>query len=415
VTDATGKPDATDATDEDATDVVLTASPVDAADAPTARLLVIDDHVPNIDRGSGEPRMGCLLDSLTKGWSRVQVTFLARDASRAEHYAPAFEARGIEVVYDKAPWSEWFASRRGQFDAVLVSRPHNFEWIRTSLDRTQPQAVRLFDAESLFFRRIERTIPYLDAAQRPVMRGELERHRALEVNGIGWADVVLAVSDDAARVAAAIAPDTPTVIVRHAVATPAHVRPFAEREGMVFYGGFAAGVGGPNEDAAVVAVNDVMPLVRPHVDCRMRIVGADPTPVVRSLANADVEVVGSVEDPIAWLQQARVHVAPLRFGAGLKLRFVDTMAAGLPFVTSTIGAEDLGLPDDLVDVLVADDIARQAQLAVRLYQDEALWSDVSEQLRVLARDRYSFDAFDASVLEVMLHAGLAPDRLRAPA
>jgi glycosyltransferase involved in cell wall biosynthesis len=387
---------------------------VDAGAAPPARLLVIDDHVPNVDRGTGEPRMGRLLESLARHWTRVQVTFLARDEARAEQYAPAFEALGIEVVYAMPSWPDWFAARRGQFDAVLVSRPHNFEWIRPWVDKTQPQAVRMFDAESLFVRRLERTLPYVDAPARPVVRAQLDRDRGLEANGIGWADVVLAVSDDAANVARAIAPGTPTVIVRHAVDQPDRVPPFGEREGMVFYGGFVAGPGGPNEDAAIVAVEQVLPLIRPHVSDTFRIIGADPTEAVRSLASDEVEVVGLVPDPGEWLQRARVHLSPLRFGAGLKLRFVDTMAAGLPFVTSTIGAEDLGLSDALASVLVADGVAEQAKLAIRLATDESLWTDVSEQLRALARARYSFEAFDASVLEAMLHAGLPPDRLRSP-
>jgi glycosyltransferase involved in cell wall biosynthesis len=380
---------------------------------PIGELLVVDDHVPNIDRGSGEPRMGCLLDALAHGWSRVAITFVARDEARAEQYAPAFRARGIEVVYAEPDWPAWFASRRGRYDAVLVSRPHNLAWVRPMLDATQGRAVRIFDAESLFFRRIERTIPYLDATQRPVFRAELDIQRAQEANGIGWADIVLAVSDDAANVARAIAPDTPAVVVRHAVPFPESVPGHADRQGMVFFGGFAAGPGGPNEDAVVVAVQEVMPHVWAQAPGAFQIVGADPTPVVQALASDDVTVVGLVPDPGEWLQRARVHVSPLRFGAGLKLRFVDTMAAGLPFVTTTIGAEDLGLSPALTSLLVSDDPAELAELAVRLDRDEALWTDVSEQLRALARDRYSFETFRASVRVAMLLAGFPPDRLLA--
>jgi glycosyltransferase involved in cell wall biosynthesis len=386
-----------------------------AGDACIGELLVIDDHVPNIDRGSGEPRMGCLLDALADGWSRVRTTFVARDESRAEQYAPAFRARGIEVVYAEPDWPAWFASRRGRYDAVLVSRPHNLAWVRPMLDATQGRAVRIFDAESLFFRRIERTIPYLDATQRPVFRAELDIQRAQEANGIGWADVVLAVSDDAAHVARAIAPDTPTVLVRHAVPFPDAVPGYADREGMVFFGGFAAGPGGPNEDAVVVAVRDVMPHVWAHAPGAFQVIGADPTPVVQALASDDVAIVGLVPDPGEWLQRARVHVSPLRFGAGLKLRFVDTMAAGLPFVTTTIGAEDLGLSPELTRLLVADEMAELAELARRLDGDASLWTDVSAQLRAIARARYSFAAFGASVHDAMLRVGLPPDRLLARA
>jgi len=158
-------------------------------------------------------------------------------------------------------------------------------------------------------------------------------------------------------------------------------------------------------------VREVMPHVWAHAPGAFQVVGADPTPVVRALASDDVIIVGLVPDPGEWLQRARVHVSPLRFGAGLKLRFVDTMAAGLPFVTTTIGAEDLGLSPELTRLLVADGMVELAELALRLDRDEALWTDVSAQLRAIARDRYSFAAFGASVHDAMLHAGFPPDRL----
>ena len=99
-------------------------------------------------------------------------------------------------------------------------------------------------------------------------------------------------------------------------------------------------------------------------DLGLEIVGANPTPLVRELQGPRVEVVGFVPDPIERLARARVHVHPLRFGAGIKLKLIDTMAAGLPFVTTPTGAEGLGL-GELEDVLVAEDDADLARLALR--------------------------------------------------
>src|SRR5262249_13582731 len=119
---------------------------------------------------------------------------------------------------------------------------------------------------------------------------------------------------------------------------------FATRRDLVFFGGFLAGEGSPNEDAVVYLVEEVMPRLWKHEPAlKLHVVGADPTSAVRSLDGGLVHVVGHVDDPRPWLDRTLVHVAPMRFGSGLKLRLVETMAAGQPLVTSSVGAEGLGL------------------------------------------------------------------------
>ena len=72
------------------------------------------------------------------------------------------------------------------------------------------------------------------------------------------------------------------------------------------------------------------------------------------------------------MKSARVCLAPLRFGAGIKGKLADAMLAGTPSVTTSIGAESMH--DDLPwPGLIADDAQAFADDAVQLYQDSALW------------------------------------------
>jgi hypothetical protein len=70
-------------------------------------------------------------------------------------------------------------------------------------------------------------------------------------------------------------------------------------------------------------------------------------------------------------------VAPLRYGAGLKGKIVTAMAHGLPVITTTIGAEGMGLTDG-VDVLIADEPTDIAAAIERLNVDDDLWSALSK-------------------------------------
>jgi glycosyltransferase involved in cell wall biosynthesis len=116
-----------------------------------------------------------------------------------------------------------------------------------------------------------------------------------------------------------------------------------------------------------------------------------------------------VPDPLERLARARVHLHPLRFGAGIKLKLIDTMAAGTPFVTTPTGAEGLGL-GELETVLVAEADADLTQLALRLFRDRALWERVQTDLLRIARERFGRQEFRRTLVSAFMDVGVAPPR-----
>jgi GT2 family glycosyltransferase len=360
------------------------------------RILVIDDRVPHHDRGSGDPRMAKLLAELASLWPAARVTLLAATPPNAERYAAPLLEHGIEVACADERFDLWLERRRYHYSVVLVSRASNIERFEQHLRRTQPQATRIYDVEALAFRRSERLDNELTT-----------RLRELEQQGIVGADVVLCVSEEEA----AFARERTTAPVH---VLPSYTQPIAEppgfegRQGVVFFGGFMAGPGGPNEDAAVWLVDEVMPLLWEAIpNLPLAIVGADPTPAVRALHRPLVDVVGFVPDPVERLSRVRVHVHPLRLGAGIKLKLIDTMAAGLPFVTTPVGAEGLGL-GDLEDVLVAERPANLARLALELYRDPKLWERVQAELLELVERHFGRARFRRTLVDAFAQVGVAP-------
>jgi GT2 family glycosyltransferase len=370
-------------------------------------ILMIDDRVPHSDRGSGDPRSALLLRQLAALWPRARVTLIAFDAARAEHYARPLWAEGIEVVWGQ-DWAEWFEERRYHYSVVIVCRPDNHERFDAMVRHTQPQARRIYDAESLYFRRMERRVALSSSpSERAVLDEEARRMRDIEAAAVRGADLVVCVTEEERRVVESLAPGAATVVLPYVVDADSNPPGFNERSGLLFFGGFMAGPGSPNEDGARVAAEEVLPRLR-HVDpsINLVIVGADPTADVMALAGPAVQVVGAVDDPRDWLGRARVHLAPLRFGAGIKLKLLDSMAAGLPFVTTPVGAEGLGL-GVLARVVVGEDPSELAHLTRRLYGDPDLWSEVSAALIDRAKS-FGVAPFRLSLAEAMAHLGLAP-------
>ena len=202
-----------------------------------------------------------------------------------------------------------------------------------------------------------------------------EALRQLELAMIRAADLTLVVTDAERAQVERDVPGASVLLMPTIHDVEPHVPPPEGRSGILFVGGFEHP---PNSDAAIRLVKEVMPAVwRELGDIRVTIVGSTPPPEVQALASSLVDVTGRVEDLQPLLDNARLMVAPLRYGAGMKGKITQALAAGLPVVTTPIGAE--GLEGDEGDecLLVAEDSRELASHALRAYRDDELWRRLS--------------------------------------
>ena len=152
----------------------------------------------------------------------------------------------------------------------------------------------------------------------------------------------------------------------------------------------------PNEDAAEHFARDVMPAVRSRIpDATFWIVGADPSPRVRNLANiAGVNVTGTVADIRPWIWSAAVYASPLRFGLGVKNKILEAMACGAAIVATTRSLSGTPLVDGR-DAMVADDDTKFADAVVRVLSDSELRNSLAREARRKAEVEYSWDSISA--------------------
>ena len=121
---------------------------------------------------------------------------------------------------------------------------------------------------------------------------------------------------------------------------------FASREGFTTIGTFYHP---PNVDAVRWLAAEVWPKIRESLpDATMRVYGAYPTEAVKQLhkPKEGFLVLGFAESVAAAMDESRVLLAPLRFGAGIKGKIVDAWMHGLPVVTTPIGAEGMRPGED---------------------------------------------------------------------
>lgn len=150
----------------------------------------------------------------------------------------------------------------------------------------------------------------------------------------------------------------------------------------------------PNVEAAVSFARNLWPTLRARLPgSSLAIVGANPAAPVRALASEPgVTVTGTVPDIRPWYGDALAAVVPLRTGGGTRLKILEAMAAGVPVVSSSLGAEGLAVTPGR-DLLISepDDLASWADNLNTLMESPARWDEIRDSGLRLARDRYDWE------------------------
>jgi glycosyltransferase involved in cell wall biosynthesis len=150
----------------------------------------------------------------------------------------------------------------------------------------------------------------------------------------------------------------------------------------------------PNVDAIEYFLAEVLPLIRAEVPgARFTIAGRSPDPRVLKAVEgiANVRVTGKVEDMRPFLWGAKISVVPIRIGGGTRLKIYECMAAGVPVVSTTVGAEGLRYEDG-DDIVIADDPASIASACVRLLNDDGARRALANNALKRAEREFSWEA-----------------------
>ena len=339
-------------------------------------VLVIDHGVPTPDRDSGSLRMWHLLQGLLSLGCRL--SFLPDDGQPTEPYTSQLQEVGIEVLVGDFQLPQRIAALRDRLALVVASRPYVAARYVHVIREHAPNALLAYDTVDLHFLREERRGRQMGGSAAQVAAG----FRELELALCRATDVTLVVSDAERQHLAEVAPEVAIEVVPNANEISGEVPGPEGRSGLLFVGGFQHL---PNVDAALYLAGEVMPRVwRERPEVVLTLAGSAVTPEIEALASDRIEVAGWVEDLGPMLRQSVALAAPLRYGAGMKGKVTQSLAAGLPVVTTTTGAEGLHATDG-IELQIADDPEDFAQRILMVHRDPEAWLEQSAHGRALAR------------------------------
>jgi O-antigen biosynthesis protein len=379
-------------------------------------ILYIDDTIPVRMIGSGFVRSNDLIRTMRRLGFHMTVFSLA--PPRAGPATIACEIPDDVELAETCGLSElpgFLAQRAHGFDFVWIARTHNLDAVRPALEKSFARLPRkplvILDTEAIAStRNAVRALLFKQAFN---VVAEVRR----EFRNAAFCERMVAVSGTEAETLRALG--VPNVhVIGHSLAPARTETPFFERTGMLFIGAIHE-QGSPNYDALSWFVEEVLPLVDQQLTWETRLSVAGYTgpgiDLSRWQRHPRITLRGPVADPAALYASHRIFVAPTRFAAGLPYKLHEAAAFGLPAVTTTLLAGQLGWTSD--QHLLAASCTEPAEFAahvVRLYRDEPLW----HRLRDAALDRLSQDASPArfeAALSRVFRTGIQIDREAAEA
>ncbi len=364
------------------------------------KLLILGLTWPEPNATAAGVRMMQLIQVFLKaGWELTFASTAGRNSNGAD-----LDALGIKVqrirINDEA--FDVFLEAL-QPDMVLFDRFITEEQFGWRVAEIVPTALRLLDTEDLHSLRIAR-------------KQALEQQKTFHIGG--W----LGLEETKRELASIYRSDLSLIISKHEMQLLEELKvprelllylpiwseadydafsrnfPFTSRKGFIFIGN---GKHQPNYDAILYLREHIWPLIRKMLPtATVAVYGAYFTKELRSQHAPELgfHIKGYTEDAHWAMQQARINLVPLRYGAGLKGKLLLALENGTPSITTSIGAEGL-LEKASERETVLDEPEAFARKAVSLYQNQKEWAILQRRGFDVLTEQFNGPHYEKALLD----------------
>ena len=299
--------------------------------SPRPRWLIVSPEVPRFDHAGGDRR---LLEILRVVARHCDVHLMALQPRQDDDapYERHLQEIGVHIV-GRGVRAGISALVKQRYDVVFFEFYYTTNRLLRVTRNVQPHAVVMVDSVDLHYLREREAVRLGSLKEAIAASTELE-----ELDAYRKADLTIAVSFAEQAVLQGLGIRSVEVIPIIMDIVERSQRP--REPGLLFVGGFRHV---PNVMAVEWFHRDVWPLVRARVPAaKWTIAGSKVPPAIRALDGRDgIDVLGFVPSTAPLLEAAEVSIAPLTYGAGMKSKVCEALAAGVPVVTTTWGAQGL--------------------------------------------------------------------------
>lgn len=147
-----------------------------------------------------------------------------------------------------------------------------------------------------------------------------------------------------------------------------------------------------NVDGLLWFFESIWPKIKAiHHDLHFYVVGGNADPRLLDAAKTleGVEFTGFVDELEPYFQKARLFMAPLRFGSGIKVKVLNAMSRGMPTITTSVGSEGL-IAEHMKHLSITDDADDMVSAIDRLLTDKEKWQEMERESRKLVTEHYTW-------------------------
>jgi len=347
-------------------------------------LLFIDHYVPFYDKDAGSKVAQRYIELLVE--EGVRVIFLGDNFYPHQPYTKELQQLGVEVLFGehyKNNWFEWLEENSKSIDAIYLNRPHISENYIDRIKSLEHVPFLAYHGADLHYVRVGRQ------EELGVADGEgrsSEEWRKVEYDLMRKCDISLWLSELEVDT---VNREDPSINVAYKPmywfdeSTLRVDRNIEPNRNLLFVGGFGHP---PNLDGLKWFLDEIYPLVlKRHPDTTLTVIGSNCPDEVTALASDNVKILGFVSEQelIDAYDHARLSIVPLRYGAGVKGKVIESMQYGVPVITTNVGSE--GLPGEPKSYLsVADEPQLFASEIIQMLEhDELCQQKITESDKAL--------------------------------
>lgn len=144
-----------------------------------------------------------------------------------------------------------------------------------------------------------------------------------------------------------------------------------------------------NEDAIEYFMNSIWPYVNKE-NVKFYIIGSNPTEKIKSYKSNSVIVTGFVQNPNEYFEMMDISVVPLRYGAGIKIKVLESMAAGIPVVMTSVGAEGINIKNK-EGCFISDNPLEFAGFINNIIDNNKLLQNMKVLSKLSINEKYNFE------------------------
>ncbi|APY11779.1 glycosyltransferase [Seonamhaeicola sp. S2-3] len=364
-------------------------------------LLIIGFVWPEPKSSAAGSRMMQLIEAFLR--AKYQITFASACAKSDNAFnLESIGVSQVSIELNSSSFDDFVKALNPE--VVLFDRFMTEEQFGWRVAEQCPNAIRILDTEDLHCLRRGREQAYKDkfSFEKKYLFNDTAKR---EIASIYRCDLSLIISEvemeilkNDFKVDKSILMYLPFMLSEISVETIKSLAKFNKRKHFITIGNF---LHKPNYNAVLYLKETIWPLIKKKLPkAELHIYGAYCSNKISQLNNEKQGflIKGFADDVNQVMQCAKVCLAPIRFGAGLKGKLVDAMQNGTPCVTTSVGAEGM-FGNIEPNGFIEDNLEAFAKKAVQLYQNETLWKEKQQNGFKTINNRFNKNYFEKELIK----------------